>query len=76
MQICRVDADGSAPATSLTPELCDNQNFAVVGGFVYGTFRADFHHFDRIELDLRGNPHVRGAAGSGLRLKLANMVLI
>ena len=42
----------------------------------YGTFRADFHHFDRIELDLRGNTHVRGAAFSCPRLKLADMVLI
>ena len=43
---------------------------------VYGTFRADFHHFDRIELDLRGNTHVWGAAFSCPRLKLADMVLI
>ena len=42
----------------------------------YGTFRADFHHFDRIELDLRGHTHVRGAVFSCLRLKLADMVLI
>ena len=42
----------------------------------YGTFPADFHHFDRIELDLRGNTHVWGAAFSCPRLKLADMVLI
>ena len=43
---------------------------------VYGTFPADFHHFDRIEQDLRGNTHVWGAAFSCPRLKLADMVLI
>ena len=43
---------------------------------MYGTFRADFHHFGRFELDLRRNIHVRGAAFSCLRLKLADMVLI
>ena len=37
---------------------------------------AEFHHFDRIELDLRGHTHVRGAAFSCPRLKLADMVLI
>ena len=42
----------------------------------YGTFRLSFHHFDRFELDLRGHIHVRGAAFSCLRLKLANVVLI
>ena len=42
----------------------------------YGTFRADFHHSDRIELDLRGNTHVRGADLSCPRLKWADMVLI
>ena len=34
------------------------------------------HHFDRIELDLRGHTHVRGAALSCLRLKWADIVLI
>ena len=43
---------------------------------VYGTFRLNFHHFDRFELDLRRHIHVRGAAFSCLRLKLADMVLI
>ena len=43
---------------------------------VYGTFRLNFHHFDRFELDLRGHTHVRGAALSCLRLKWADMVLI
>ena len=42
---------------------------------VYGTFRLKFHHFDRIELDLRGHIHVRGAAFSCLRLKWADIVL-
>ena len=45
----------------------------------YGTFRLNFHHFDRLELDLRGRihgPHVWGAAFSCLRLKWADMVLI
>ena len=43
---------------------------------VYGTFRLNFHHFDRFELDLRGHMHVRGAALSCLRLKWADIVLI
>ena len=42
----------------------------------YGTFRSNFHRFDRFELDLRGHIHVRGAAFSYLRLKLADIVLI
>ena len=42
----------------------------------YVTFQADFHHFDHLELDLREHVHVRGAAFSCLRLKLADMVLI
>ena len=42
----------------------------------YGTFRADFHHFDHIELDLHGYTHVWGASFSCLRLKLADIVLI
>ena len=32
--------------------------------------------FDRLELDLRGYMHVRGAAFSWLRFKLADIVLI
>ena len=43
---------------------------------MYGTFRLNFHRFDRIKLDLHGHTHVRGAAFSCLRLKLADMVLI
>ena len=42
----------------------------------YVTFRANFHHFDRFELDLHGHIHVQGAAFSCLRLKWADMVLI
>ena len=42
----------------------------------YVTFRRNFHQFDRLELDLRGNMHVRRAAFSPLRLKLADIVLI
>ena len=42
----------------------------------YFTFRLNFHHFDRFELDLRRHIHVRGATFSCLRLKLADMVLI
>ena len=42
----------------------------------YGTFRLNFHRFDRFELDLRGHIHVGGAALSCLRLKWADMVLI
>ena len=45
-------------------------------GSVYVTFRLSFHHFDRLELDLRGHMHVWGAAFSCLRLKLADIVLI
>ena len=43
---------------------------------VYDTFRLNFHHFDRFQLDLRGHVHVRGAGFSCLRLKLADIVLI
>ena len=42
----------------------------------YVTFRLDFYHLDHFELDLRGHLHVRGAAFSCLRLKLADTVLI
>ena len=42
----------------------------------YGTFRLNFHRFDRFELDLRGHTRARGAAVSWLRLKLADIVLI
>ena len=42
----------------------------------YVTFRLNFHHFDRFELDLRGDMHVWGAAFACLRLKLADIVLI
>ena len=45
-------------------------------GPAYGTVRLNFHHFDRFELDLRGDIHVRGDAFSCLRSKLADMVLI
>ena len=43
---------------------------------LYGTFRLTFHLFDHFELDLRGDIHVRGAALSCVRLKLADIVLI
>ena len=43
---------------------------------MYGIIGPDFHRFDRFELDLRGHTHVRGAAFSCLRLKLADIVLI
>ena len=42
----------------------------------YGTFRLNFHRFDRFELDLRGHTQVWGAALSCLHLKWADMVLI
>ena len=42
----------------------------------YVTFRLNFHHFDRFELDLRGRTLVRGAAFSWPRLKSADVVLI
>ena len=42
----------------------------------YGTFRLNFHRFDRFELDLRGHTRARGATLSCLRLKLADIVLI
>ena len=52
------------------------QKAGVAFGTGIVTFRLNFHHFDRFELDLRGHIHVRGAAFSWLRLKLANIVLI
>ena len=42
----------------------------------YGTFRLNFHRFDRFELYLRGHTQPQGAAFSCLRLKWADMVLI
>ena len=36
----------------------------------YVAFRPDCHHFGRIELDLRGHTHVRGAVSSCLRLNI------
>ena len=45
-------------------------------GTTYVTFRLNFHHFDYFELDPREDIHVRGAALSCLRLKLADVVLI
>ena len=68
-----------APPPATTPAACPFPWTGPADGTgraAYGTFRADFHHFDRIELDLRGNTHVRGAAFSCPRLKLADMVLI
>ena len=59
-----------------------NAHMAVPAGVLrsgwerHGTFRLNFHRFDRFELDLRGRIHVRGAAFSRLRLKLAGIVLI
>ena len=48
----------------------------VKGPAGYDSFRLNFHHFHRFELDLRGHVHVRGAALSWLRLNLADIVLI
>ena len=44
--------------------------------FMCVTFQLHFHHLDRLELDLRGHAHVRGAAFSCPRFKSADMVLI
>ena len=54
------------------------QPFFLVTGIKrpYVTFRLNFHHFDHLELDLRRHIHVRGAAFSCLRFKLADIVLI
>ena len=41
---------------------------------MYVTFRLNFHHFDRFELDMRGHAQVRGAASSCLRFKLGDLV--
>ena len=49
---------------------------ADVGRQRYGTFRLNFHRFDRFELDLRGHTQPQGAAFSCLRLRWAYMVLI
>ena len=43
---------------------------------MYGTFRLNFHHFDRLELDLRGHTRARGAALSCPRFRLADVVLM
>ena len=76
----RISANGSAVVRGL-PGALDPQpprgtpnNTAARGRYV--TFRLNFHHLDRFELDLRGHKHVRGAAFSCLRLKWADIVLI
>ena len=66
-------ADGSE-FQSFIPRLLEKQIQEQM--VVYVTFRLNFHHFDRFELDLRGHIHVRGAALSCLRLKWADIVLI
>ena len=43
---------------------------------VYVTFRLNFHHFDRLELDLHEHTQAWDATFSCPRLKLADMVLI
>ena len=60
------------------PQSLANTAWAIAkSGFaMYITFRPNFHHFDRFELDFRGHIHVWGAAFSCLRLKWADMVLI
>ena len=56
--------------------ICGSHQLGGYGCAVYGTFRLNFHHFNHIELGLRGHTHVQGADFSCLRLKLADMVLI
>ena len=43
---------------------------------MYATFRLNFYHFDRFQLDPRGHTQMRGAAFPCPRLKSADMVLI
>ena len=64
------DGDGELSKQELIDHLTN------YGERMSGTFRLTFHHFDRFELDLRRHIHVRGAAFSCLRLKLADIVLI
>ena len=45
-------------------------------GEAYVTFRLNFHHFHRFELDLRGHTQPQGTAFSCLRFKSADKVLI
>ena len=67
----------SPPRSRITPRWTRSRSKAVTGPTTpYGTFRPNFHHFDRFELDLRGHTRARGAALSCLRLKSADMVLI
>ena len=55
---------------------CDDEPSCATNNTGYGTFRLNFHRFDRFELDLRGFTQPWGAAFSCLRLKWADMVLI
>ena len=66
----------AGPPAAARPLLRGRQDRLHGPGRRYGTFRLNFHHFDRFELDLRGHIHVRGAAFSYLRFKLADIVLI
>ena len=62
------------PSAQASPEFREILLAGHVLGYV--TFWLNFHHFDRIELDLCGHTHVQGAAFSCLRLKWADLVLI
>ena len=71
--------EAPAPDVSADDAACDAPVLYPMTDFlrtVYVTFRLNFNHFDRLELDLRGHMHVRGAAFSWSRLKLADIVLI
>ena len=71
-----VDDQDSSGSTTSGPNGGPGDNYTEGSTTMYVTFRLNFHHFDHFELDLRGHTHVRGAAFSCLRLKLADIVLI
>ena len=53
-------------------ELSADAETGVSGNYGYVTFWLNFHHFDRVELDLLERTQVRGLASSCARLKLAD----
>ena len=70
------DTAATFELTVLAINIAPTATLTTTVAVVYDTFRLNFHHFDRFELGFREHTHVRGAAFSCLRFKLADMMLI